>query len=368
VMAGNLKHRTARGRGTWAVLLALSAAVLLALAPGAVAKTEPVSGGKTTLKIKKAVAEFLADTGTEVKATDPAKDRKSGIKLPIKKGELDAKKVKGSLKHDGGIELKGDGGEAELTKFAAEFGKSSKLKAKVDKKNTALFELDTDNARAKDKNGTITYSGIKVILTSKGLTLIEEVTDMELEDRETVFGKLKVAATPGDLVLEGGDASLSLDSVFTTGGASASAVAPATQGAGKLGFPVTGGKVAPDGGSGTVRTDGGLRLSQGGGNLELTKLRINLGNGEISGQLAGNRITFASFDASQAEVTLKKKNVTITGIKAELTADGATALNEAFGGTAFSEGQAFGDFEVKAIPKSSGGGGGDEAEPEPEGD
>ena len=350
--SGNSAHRTARRRGTWAVALALAAAVALALAPGAMAKTEPVIGGKTTLKIKKSFAEFLADTGTKLKAVDPAKDKKSGIQFPIKSGELDAKKVKGSLKHDGGVELKGDGGEAELTKLSAKFGKSSKLSAKVDKKNTKLFDLDTDNAKAKEKDGTITYSGIKVILTSKGTTLIEEITDMELEDDATVFGKLKVAATPGDLTLDGGDANLALDSAFTSGGISASAIEPATQGAGKLGFPITSGKVSPEGGSGNVRLDGGLRLSQGGTDLDLTKLRIDLGKGEISAVVAGNRITFASFDASKAKVEVKGKNVTITGIKAELTADGATAINEAFGGTAFSEGQTFGDFEVEGTTTS----------------
>lgn len=366
-------HRAARRGGTWVLAAALAAAVTLALAPAAGAKPQTVGGGTTTLKMKKAVAEFFADTGTKVKAIDPAKDKKSGIQFPIKKGELDSKKVKGALKHDGGLELKGDGGEAELTKLAAKFGKSSKLTAKVDKQNTALFELATDNAKAKEKSGTITYSGIKVITTMKGATLIEEITDMELQDPELVFGKLKVSAQAGDLILDGGNANLALDGAFTGGGLSASAIEPATQGAGKLRFPITGGKVNPDGASGTMRTDGGLRLSQGGTNLDLTKLRIKLGNGEITAQVAGNRITFASFDPAEVTVTVTVtgKKVTVTGIEAALTADGATAVNEAFGGTAFSEGQALGSFEVKATVRAGGGGGGDKEpeepqEPEPE--
>lgn len=347
MISGNSTHQTARRRGTWALIPALAAAVTLALAPSAMAKTEPVAGGKTTLKLKKSFAEFLADTGTKLKAIDPAKDKKSGLQLPIKSGELDSKKVKGTLKHDGGVELKGDGGEAELTKFVAKFGAGSKLTAKVDKKSTALFDLDTDNAKLKVKNGTTNISGVKVILTEKGTQLFEEITDMEFEERDMTYGKLKVAAEPGDLTLDGGDADLTLESAFNSGGITASAIDPATQGAGKFGFPITAGKVSPDGGSGSVRLDGGLRLTKGGTNLDLTKPKIDLAAGEISAVNAGNRGTILSFDADQPNTTVKGKAVTITGIEARLTADGASAINTAFGGSAFSQGQAFGEFEVK---------------------
>ncbi|MGH2993137.1 MAG: HtaA domain-containing protein [Solirubrobacterales bacterium] len=347
-------HRAARRGGTWVLAAALAAAVTLALAPAAGAKPQTAGGGTTTLKMKKAVAEFFADTGTKVKAIDPAKDKKSGIQFPIKKGELDSKKVKGSLKHDGGLELKGDGGEAELTKFAAKFGKSSKLTAKVDKKNTALFELDTDNAKAKEKSGAITYSGIKVITTMKGATLIEEITEMELRDRELVFGKLKVKAEAGggELSLTGGDAGLVLDpaarSKFDSQGITRNVVSPATRQGDAFGFPVLGGEVTEDGSSGDVRLDGGIRLTKGGTNLELTKMRIHLGDGEITAIVDGQRRTVMSFNANKVEATVTGDNVTLSGIAAKLTEEGAGAINDAFGGSAFSEGNPLGAFEVEA--------------------
>ncbi|MGH2962963.1 MAG: HtaA domain-containing protein [Solirubrobacterales bacterium] len=350
----NLTHLHATRRGSWALGAALAAAVALALAPAASAKPETVGGGTTTLKMKKAVAEFLADTGTKVKAIDPAKDRKSGIQFPIAKGELDPKKVRGTLKHDGGLDLRGDGGKAELTRLQAKFGKGSKLKAKVDGKNTALFELDTENAKAKEKSGTLTYSKIKAIATTKGVTLIEEITDMELEDRELVFGKLKVKAEAGggELPIGGGDAGLALDPAarqkFDSQGITRNAVSPATRQGDEFTFPVLGGKVAEDGSSGDVRLDGGIRLTKAGTNLELTKPRIHLGDGEITAIVDGQRRTVMSFNANRAEVSVNGDRVRVSGVAAKLTEDGATAINDAFGGTAFSEGDAFGAFEVEA--------------------
>lgn len=337
----------ARGRRVAAVGIALAAALVLAAASSAAAKPEPVGGGTTTLRITGTVDDYLSDNDTKVKAVDPAKDRKSGLAFPIRRGELDSKKPRGELKHGGGVELKGPGDEVELTKLTARFGKSSKLKARVNKENTALFDLDTDNAKVKQSQGTIAVTRVKAVLTSKGAALIEDVTEMEVDDPEAVFGKLKVAATPGDLNLEGGEAELVLDNAFPGGGIAASAIEPATQGTRRVGFPIVGGKVSPDGDSGVVRLDGGLRLSRQGTRLDLTKPRIDLGKGQVSIKVAGIRTAIASFDADSATTSLKGSKVTITAIEAALTSDGATAINEALGSSAFSRGEALGRFEVQ---------------------
>jgi hypothetical protein len=343
-------HRGGRRQGLVVAAAAMATAATLVLAPGAFAKPEQVSGGTTSLKIGSNVGEFLADTGTKVKAIDPAKEKKKGYGFPIASGELDNKKVEGSLKHRGGIELKGDGGKFELTRLQAKFGRSSKLKANLDGKNSALFDLDIDNAKAKESDGTIKVNRVKVLLSAKGLRLIEDVTEMELEDRDVVFGKLKVAAETGgeELDLTSGDANLALDNAFTSGGVSASAIDPATQSAGRLGFPVIGGKVAEDGASGVVRLNGGLRLTKGGANIELTKPRISLTDGEITALISGDRVSVASFSLAGATVNVDGAEVTITGIDSELTSAGARAVNEALDGNAFSEGDPFGRFEVRA--------------------
>jgi hypothetical protein len=351
--AGTSTHPTA-GRGIWAVAAALAMAISVALAPGAAAKIEPVSGGTTTLKISRNVGEFLADTGTKVKAIKPAKEKKKGFALPIAKGEIDNKKARGSLKHDGGLSLKGDGGKAELTRFTATFGKASKLKAKLDGENTALFELDTENAKVKTKGDTTTVNGVKVLLNRKGVTLIEEITDMELQDDDVVFGKLKVAAEVGggELSLTGGDAALPLDSGFSSAlsgqGIASSAVSSATKTGNRFGFPVEGGKVAEDGSSGQVRLDGAIRLAKGTTRLELSKSRIHVEDGKITTVVDGTREELMSFDPNRVQPTIEGDNVTLARIEAKLTQDGAAALNDAFGGTAFSDGDAVGTFEVEA--------------------
>jgi len=329
-------------------------AISVALAPGAAAKVEPVSSGTTTLKISRNVGEFLADTGTKVKAVKPAKEKKNGFALPIVKGEIDNKKPKGSLKHDGGLSLKGDGGKTELTRFTAKFGKAPKLKAKVDGENTALFKLDTKNAKVRANGDTTTVKGVKVLLSRKGVTLIEEVTDMRLEDDDVVFGKLKVAAEVGggELSLTGGDAALPLDAAFrselTDQGITSSAVSPATKSGNRFGFPVEGGKVSEDGSSGQVRLDGAIRLAKGTTRLELSKSRIHVEDGKITTVVDGTRMELMSFDPNRVQPAIGGDNVTLTRIEAKLTQDGAAAINDAFGGTAFSDGDAVGTFQVDA--------------------
>jgi hypothetical protein len=344
------RHRSVRWQGALVAAVAMAAAATLILAPGASARPEQVSGGTTSLKISANVGEFLADTGTKVKVIDPAKEKKKGYGFPIASGELDNRKVNGTLKHDGGLELKGDGGKFELTRLQAKFGRSSKLKANLDGRNSALFDLDIENAKAKESEGTIKVNRIKVRLSAKGLRLIEDVTEMELENRNVVFGKLKVAAETGgeELSLTGGDANLALDNAFTSGGVSASAIDPATRGAGTIGFPITGGKVAAEGASGVVRLNGGVRLTKGGANIELTKPRIGLTEGEITAVVSGDRVPVASFNPAGATVDVDGAEVTITGIDSELTSDGARAVNEALGGNVFSEGDPFGRVEVQA--------------------
>jgi hypothetical protein len=350
----DLRDQTAPRRGLGIASLAVAAAVALALAPSAGAKPQPVTGGAATLKMTRAVAEFFADTGTKVKATKPAKDKKSGIRLPIRKGELDPKKAKGSVKLDGGISLKGDGGKAKLTKFAAKFAKRSTVTAKVDGDKTKLFTLDTDKATAKQKGSTVTYSKLKAITTRKAATLIEEVTDMELEEPVFVFGKLKLKAETGgaEVKLSGGDAGLALDPAartkFDSEGIIREAVSPATRQGDEYSLPVLGGKVAEDGGSGVIRLDGGIRLTKGGANLELTKLRIHLSDGEITAVVGGERRTVMSFPANRVEVSVDGQDVSASGIRAKLTEDGAKAINDAFGGSAFADGDKLGELGVEA--------------------
>lgn len=350
MIAADSTHRTARRRGIGALGFALTAAVALVLAPAAGAKTEPVGGGTTSLKLSAEALDYLDENSTKIKAVDPAKAKKSSYQLPIKKGELDTKKVKGQLKHDGGLELKGPGDEVELTKFGIKFSGHSTLSAKVEKKNTKLFDLDTENAKPKVKGTTTKINKITATLTSKGVSVLEDITDMELEDPEMVFAKLKIAAEPGDVTLTGGDTSLALDSgmksKLSTAGITSEAGSPATKDGEDFSFPVAGGDVGADGGSGTVRLDGSLKLTKSGTTLDLKKPRINLADGEITVDLAGTRVTAMAFDAAKAKVEVKGKKVTVSRIAATLTEEGATAINDAFGGSTFKADDKFGTFEV----------------------
>ncbi len=350
MIAADFKDRAARSRAAGAALVGLAAVVALAMAPAANAKTEAVGGGSTKLKLTSSAADYLDENKTKLKAVDPATSKKSGYDLPIKKGELDTKKVKGQLKHDGGLDLKGPGGDVELTKFSAKFSKSSKLSAKVDKKNTKLFDLDTENATVKTKGTTTKINKVTATLTSKGVATFQDITDMEIDDPDATFAKVKVAAEPGEVSLNSGDATLTPDSSLSTklsgAGITLEPSSPATRDGDDLSFPVTGGSVGADGGSGTVRLNGGIKLSKAATTLDLTKPRINLADGEITMVVGGERFVVLEFDADKAKVSVSGKKVSVTRINATLSEDGAKAINDAFGGSTFAAGDKFGKLAV----------------------
>ena len=155
-----------------------------------------------------------------------------------------------------------------MTKLAAKFGKSSKLTAKVDGDKEKLFELDTDKAKAKQEGSTVTYSKVKA--------------DHDPQGRHPDRGGHRHAA-PGARVRvrepqgEGGDGRRrgagerrrrrprprfgDADEAQRRGDHPA-AVSPATRQGDEYSFPVLGGKVAEDGGSGEIRLDGGIRLAE----------------------------------------------------------------------------------------------------------
>ena len=367
----NSTHGIARRRGRRALAAALAATLTLAFAPSAWAKLQTVGGGKTVLRINAASGEFLADAGAKLRPIKPAKEKKSGLQFPIKEGELDDKKVKGNVKHDGGFRLQGSGEKFKLTKPIAKFGKRPNVTMRVGKKSSKVFELDTDKAKVKKKGEKITVSGVRVITNGRSAGLIEDVTGEQLQDPEFVFGKLKVAAKPGDLSLRSGAGRLALDGgitqAFSAAGINPSAVEPATvNDNGRFAFPISKGKVSADGTSGNVRLDGGLGLTRGGTSLDLSKPRINLDDGEVTAVVGDSRIPTLAFDAAEVEIAVKKKQrVTISGVTTALGAEGASAINEAFGTNAFSEGQPFGEFTVKGRTGKAGGGDGDGQEDQP---
>jgi hypothetical protein len=119
---------------------------------------------------------------------------------------------------------------------------------------------------------------------------------------------------------------------------------------GKIAFPITGGSLDLSNLAGTIEHSGGLRFSAGKTSLGVENFVIDTAKGVLTAQVSGThtRVPLLDLDLSGAGVKTDSKGVTITGVKATLTAEAAAALNKTFGVSLFSKGIPVGTAKVVA--------------------
>ncbi len=135
-------------------------------------------------------------------------------------------------------------------------------------------------------------------------------------------------------------------------GISAAPVKPASAGKKGVTFPITGGKVNSKTLAGSIRHSGGLSFSNGTTVVKLTRFTINIDKKpDLVASVGGARVSILSLDLAKLKNTSKGKQIRLSGIEASLTAAAATALNDAFGTTAFKKGLVLGTASVNATVK-----------------
>jgi hypothetical protein len=150
-------------------------------------------------------------------------------------------------------------------------------------------------------------------------------------------GKTTLALAPG-----AADALASL-------GVSVSPLKPARAGEGGIAFPITSGRADAKTLAGAIRHSGGLRLAKGDTVVDLRRFTIRLDDApDLTAAIGGSRVSILDLDLSGAKIDAGKRRVTVSGVKATLTAAAADALNSAFGTTAFAEGLEIGTAKVSA--------------------
>jgi hypothetical protein len=162
-----------------------------------------------------------------------------------------------------------------------------------------------------------------------------------------------VKARPAQVLLAGGSTALQLDpdaaAALQSLGVTAGVVDPATAGSDGLNFPITGGKVNATSFAGSIRHSGGISLTAGSTVVELTDFTINVDDApDLTALVGGQRVSILSLDLSGLQANVKGRRITLSGVVGNLTAEAATALNQAFNVTAFSEGLTLGTATVKA--------------------
>jgi len=325
--------------------------VLLVGFASAPAQAAPLSSGTTTLAVQRGVAKALASAGLTVKPIKPAKAGKKGIAFPVTGGELDTATLKGSVRHAGGLRISSKSGSLALRKFTIKIGKKPSLTAKVGGDRVRILNLGLGKAEVGRQGLGFSVTGVKAALTGIASRAINATFGGGIVRRGLVIGRAEVVVLPSQLaVLAQGDTRLTLDpgavSLLSGAGISAAPIGPATAvGAGVLQFPISGGALQTAGPAGAVEHGGGLSLSDGSTTVDLTAFMINLDSApDLSAQVGSARVSILDLDLSGASIAVGAGDgtVRVTGVRAKLTAAAASALNAAFGTSAFAAGQLLG--------------------------
>jgi hypothetical protein len=106
--------------------------------------------------------------------------------------------------------------------------------------------------------------------------------------------------------------------------------------------------VASDTLAGTIEHSGGLRFSAGGTNVDVTDFVVDTTAGTLTATVGEGQVPLLALDLSGLERSMEGDVIVASGIDATLAGEAATALNEAFGVEAFTEGLAIGTVTVRA--------------------
>jgi hypothetical protein len=332
--------------------LATVAATLL-VAPPAGAKVA-LAGGSTTLRLAPATAQALAANGVSVTPLRPAQAHRGGVAFPITGGSIDPARARGRIDHSGGLALRAGGTRVALRAFRVHVGaKRAILTARAGGDRLTVLSLSLARAKVvRDGLGT-SVRGVRAVLSGQAARALNAAFDTRLFAKGLPIGGVTVRAVPAQVELAGGATTLALDQgagqALQSLGIEAAPIGPATAGAGGLSFPITGGKANAETFAGSIRHSGGIRLSRGDTAVELTAFTIRVDSTpDLTARVGGARVSILELDLSQLEVSVRRRRIELSGVRATLTAAAAQALNQAFSTNAFSEGLTIGTATVAA--------------------
>ena len=133
---------------------------------------------------------------------------------------------------------------------------------------------------------------------------------------------------------------------LTSLGVTPGVIAPASATSAGLSFPITDSPLRALH-TGTITHSGGISLTAGSTQVDLTDFWINLApRPNLSAEVGGARVSILSLDLSRAPTHVSHGVLTLGPVTASLTQMAADALNSAFGVTAFTKGLVLGAATV----------------------
>ena len=331
--------------------------LLLIAAPTANAAVK-LSGGKTTLTLKKGTAKALTSLGVKVTPTGSAKASGRHVRFPITGGSIDPASAAGTIKHSGGLRFSAGGTRVTLKNYTVKVGGKITLSAQVGKGRVKILNLVGKPRVTRSGFGT-NVTGLTAELNRTAATTLNTVFGVKAFQAGLPLGKVAVKATPSQTeLLAKGQTALALDagtlSALTSLGVTPGIVGPATLSGTTASFPITGGKANLDLSAVNVTHSGGISLTAGATVVNLTDFDIVAG---ASGARLFATVTGAPGKVPIADLTIggapqvAGRTITLGGVAVKLSAEAAAALNAAFKTTALTAGLPLGVATVTATGK-----------------
>lgn len=157
--------------------------------------------------------------------------------------------------------------------------------------------------------------------------------------------------------LAGGATTLKLDrkaaAALTSLGVKVAPTGKAKAGKAGVAFPITGGRIDPATGVGTIRHTGGLRLSAGKVKVTLSDytVRVSPKGSTMTAKVGSARVGVLVPVIGKAKVTRSGLGTRVSNVAIHLSSKGAAALNKAFGVSAFKPRLKLGTATIAATPK-----------------
>lgn len=350
--------------------LLLTALLLsLCLVPQAKADYDPIGSGTTKLILDKGFLAELRKQGVKVSAKAPAKLKAGAITLPVFGGEIDPTIEKGTIEAEGTIVFSKGSRTLPLRKIEVK-AKKAPLYAKVGGGQLKLTEAKSTSFKRQGFGSS--FQAKAMSLTQKVATrLNKKLRTKDLFHEGQLLGTLKSTSEPKlTTILPQGQATITPDpqilAKFKALFVSLNPISPAELSPGPiLRFPIAGGgKLAPNGSEGTLRTGGAIELLQlGAGQVFEKEYWFELAPRQILAEVDVEptpafpgklgQIGVFGIDMARASVSSDPNSRTISVANAPLTLAAQTAqtFNQAFAGGAptFSAGEAFGVVSFGAV-------------------
>ena len=353
--------------------------------PDTVTAIPALTGVGTTLNLNAGTAAALTGLGVTVAPEGSATVSGSAVTFPITSGyvEIHSNKhhrpgyIEGSIEHYGsGLTLTAGTTVVTLSDFVVDPGDSylyGSVNGVPDK--TPLLQLDGRAVRVSTNgSGDVVLDGTVANLTSGAATALDSAFGTQAIKGGTPLGTVHLVAKGvahpytgkvAELPRVSGTTSLDLNAAtaaaLTSLGVTPGVTGTATVSGSTVSFPITGGDAvihankhyAPGYVDGVILHQGsGLTLTKGGTTVTLSDFTIDPGDsilyGDVDGTVGAANVPLLQLDGRPLVITTSGGKVHLDGTVANLTPTAASALNKAFGVTAFQAGMHLGTAHITA--------------------